>query len=67
MLRFIPLARRLLGRDFQLDVLEPDFRRPARVELEGEDAAAGAGGVVEIDARLAVDQVRIFEPTATIS
>src|SRR5262249_36578925 len=37
-------------------VLEADFGRLARMELKGEDPAAGAGVVVEGDARAAVDR-----------
>src|SRR5688572_20762504 len=40
---------------FQSQLAEAHFRRTAGVKLQAEDAAAGAAGVFEIDAKVAVD------------
>src|SRR5262249_48654226 len=41
---------------FQMQLLEADLHRPARMELQGEDPAARNGGVVQVHAGLAVDK-----------
>src|SRR4051794_17327015 len=41
--------------DFQLNVAEPNFGRPAGVKLQGEDATAAACLVGEVDAFVAVE------------